>query len=193
MIHQGFDGTAEECWFGVGTDAVARGYNVLAFDGPGQGRAVRKQDLHFRPDWEAVITPVVNWTVARPDVDPGRIVLYGLSMGRYLAPRAAAYEPRLRAVIANEGVYDVFENDANAARMTTDQPREFVGKEPDAYNQVVAGMIRNDTEPLLGHHARPVGLRRGNPGRPDASPRGLHHERLGRPHPLPGPRPRRRG
>ena len=47
-------------------------------------------------------------------------------MGGYLAPRAAAYEPRLRAVIANEGVYDVFENDANAARMTTEQLREFV-------------------------------------------------------------------
>ena len=72
VVHQGFDGTAEECWFGVGADAVARGYNVLAFDGPGQGRAVRKQGLHFRPDWETVVTPVVNWTVARPDVDPDR-------------------------------------------------------------------------------------------------------------------------
>lgn len=146
VVHQGFDGTAEECWYGVGADAVARGYNVLAFDGPGQGRAIRKQGLHFRPDWEAVVTPVLNWTLVRPDVNPDRVVLYGISMGGYLAPRAAAYEPRLRAVIANEGVYDVFENDANAARMTTDQLSDFVKGSPDAYNQIVAGMIRNSTQ-----------------------------------------------
>lgn len=146
VVHQGFDGTAEECWFGVGADAVARGYNVLAFDGPGQGRAVRKQGLVFRPDWEAVIGPVLDWTVARPDVDPGRVVLYGISMGGYLAPRAAAYETRLRAVIANEGVYDVFENDAAAARMSPEQLRDFVENEPEAYNRVVAGMIQNSTQ-----------------------------------------------
>ncbi|MEN6342078.1 MAG: alpha/beta fold hydrolase [Methanospirillum sp.] len=146
IVHQGFDGTAEECWFGVGADAVARGYNVLAFDGPGQGRAIRKQGLHFRPDWENVVTPVLNWTLLRRDVDPARVVLYGISMGGYLAPRAAAYEPRLRAVIANEGVYDVFENDAFAARMTPDQLRDFIENEPDMYNQAVAGMIRNSTQ-----------------------------------------------
>lgn len=146
IVHQGFDGTAEECWYGVGAAAVRRGYNVLAFDGPGQGRAVRKQGLYFRPDWEAVVTPVVDWAVARPGVDPDRIVLYGISMGGYLAPRAAAHDHRLRAVVANEGVYDVFENDANAARMTTTELREFLFNQTDEYNRFVAGMIEHDVQ-----------------------------------------------
>lgn len=146
VVHQGFDGTAEECWFGVGADGVRRGYNVLAFDGPGQGRAVRKQGLHFRPDWEAVVVPVVDWTLARSDVDPDRVVLYGISMGGYLAPRAAAYEPRLRAVIANEGVYDVFENDAATGRMTTDELRDLVRNQTDEYNGFVAEMIEHDPQ-----------------------------------------------
>jgi alpha-beta hydrolase superfamily lysophospholipase len=146
IVHQGFDGTAEECWYGVGVDGIRRGYNVLAFDGPGQGQAIRKRGLHFRPDWEAVITPVVNWTVARPDVDPDRIVLYGISMGGYLAPRAAAYEHRLRAVIANEGVYDVFENDAFASRLTTAELRDFLYNNTEQYNQYVDAAIRNDTQ-----------------------------------------------
>jgi len=190
VVHQGFDGTAEECWFGVGADGVRRGYNVLAFDGPGQGRAVRKQGLHFRPDWEAVVTPVVDWTLARSDVDPDRVVLYGISMGGYLAPRAAAYEPRLRAVIANEGVYDVFENDAATGRMTTDELR--ARPQPDGRVQRLRRRDDRARPPaLLGDHARPVGVRRLDPGRADAGARGLHHERIGRPGPLPGPGPRR--
>ena len=89
---------------------------------------------------------MLNWTLARRDVDPDRVVLYGISMGGYLAPRAAAYEHRLRAVIANEGVYDVFENDAAASRMTTAQLRDFIEGQPEVYNQVVAGMINNSTQ-----------------------------------------------
>ena len=48
----------------------------------------------FRPDWEAVIGPVVDFAVTRPEVDPSRIALMGISFGGYLAPRAASGEPR---------------------------------------------------------------------------------------------------
>jgi pimeloyl-ACP methyl ester carboxylesterase len=146
IVHQGFDGVAEECWFSVGADAVSRGYNVLAFDGPGQGRAVRLQGLHFRPDWEAVVSPVVDWTLTRPETDPDRIVLYGISMGGYLAPRAAAYEPRLRAVIANEGVYDAFESSAAGSGMTADELRAIVRENASAYNLGVAGALEKSVQ-----------------------------------------------
>ena len=43
----------------------------------------------------------------RPDVDASRIVLYGASQGGYWAPRAAAFEHRLAALIADPGVVDV--------------------------------------------------------------------------------------
>jgi hypothetical protein len=53
----------------------------------------------LRPDWENVITPVVDYLLARPEADPARIVLTGLSLGGYLAPRAATAEHRLAACI----------------------------------------------------------------------------------------------
>jgi dipeptidyl aminopeptidase/acylaminoacyl peptidase len=49
---------------------------------------------------------VVDYLAARREVDPDGIMLMGLSMGGYLAPRAAAHEPRLRICIANPGVVD---------------------------------------------------------------------------------------
>ena len=61
-----------------------------------------------RFDWEAVITPIVDFALARPDVDPKRIALLGVSQGGYWAPRAAAFEHRLAAVIADPGVMRVW-------------------------------------------------------------------------------------
>ncbi len=108
ILTGGYDGTAEELYFSNGAAALARGYNVLAFDGPGQGTALVRQALVMRPDWEAVITPVVDYLHTRPDVDPAKIALIGLSLGAYLAPRAASAEHRLAACIADCGSYDLF-------------------------------------------------------------------------------------
>jgi alpha-beta hydrolase superfamily lysophospholipase len=108
VLTGGYDGTAEELYFLNGAAALARGYNVLAFDGPGQGAALVQQGLVMRPDWEAVVTPIVDFVLARPDVDPARIALIGLSLGAYLAPRAASAEHRLAACIADCGSYDLF-------------------------------------------------------------------------------------
>jgi alpha-beta hydrolase superfamily lysophospholipase len=86
--------------------AFERGYNVLAFDGPGQFGPLHRQGLHFRPDWEKVVTPVVDFALKLPGVDPKRVALMGISFGGELAPRAAAFEKRVAALIANDGVYD---------------------------------------------------------------------------------------
>ena len=106
LLNTGFDGSAEEMHWNGARAAVERGYNVLVFDGPGQFGPLHRQGLHFRPDWEKVVTPVVDFAVARADVDPNKITLYGASFGGYLAPRAAAFEPRLAACIADDGIYD---------------------------------------------------------------------------------------
>lgn len=63
VYNSGFDSTLEEAYFVVGDAALRRGYNVLAFDGPGQGAALRSQELVFRPDWEAVLTPVIDFAL----------------------------------------------------------------------------------------------------------------------------------
>jgi pimeloyl-ACP methyl ester carboxylesterase len=105
LFHGGFDSTEEELYFAGGAAAARRGYHVLAFAGPGQGSALRDQKLLFRPDWDAVVTPAVDWLLARPDVDPHRIALMGMSFGGQLASRAAAAEHRLAALIAYDGLY----------------------------------------------------------------------------------------
>ena len=106
MIHSGFDGgSAQEVHDGARA-AVERGYNVLAFDGPGQFGPLHRAGLHFRPDWEKVVTPLVHFALKLPGVDPEHIALMGVSFGGELAPRAAAFEKRIAALIANDGLYD---------------------------------------------------------------------------------------
>lgn len=107
ILNNGSDGPASAQWSQGGRAAVQRGWNAITFDGPGQGAALHRQHLYFRHDWEAVITPVVDYLVARPDVDPERIVLQGVSQGGYWAPRAAAFEHRLAALVADPGVMRV--------------------------------------------------------------------------------------
>jgi pimeloyl-ACP methyl ester carboxylesterase len=105
IIMTGLDGTAEELYFQA-LPAVERGYDCLVFEGPGQGAVIREKKIIFRPDWEKVVTPVVDFAVAQPGVDPDRIALEGRSFGGYLAPRAAAFEPRIKACIVDGGIYD---------------------------------------------------------------------------------------
>ncbi|WP_199920744.1 alpha/beta hydrolase family protein [Streptomyces sp. NRRL S-237] len=106
VVHNGFDGTAEELHFFGAMAAVERGYTVLD-GGPGMPGPRHHQGLVFRPDWENVITPVIDFAETIPEVDNGRIALVGLSMGGFLAPRAAAFEHRLAALIAVDGLYDL--------------------------------------------------------------------------------------
>jgi dienelactone hydrolase len=107
ILNNGSDGTVLDMWLQGGAAALERGYLCLTFDGPGQGQALHEQGLHFRPDWEAVIAPVLDYALGRPDVDPDRIALQGVSQGGYWVPRAVAFEHRVSAAIADPGVMDV--------------------------------------------------------------------------------------
>jgi alpha-beta hydrolase superfamily lysophospholipase len=107
IVHSGFDGNAEELYFTTGPQALNRGYHCLFFDGPGQGMALREKGLYFRPDWENVITPVVDFAIQQPGVDENRIALQGISQGGYLAPRALAFEHRIKAGIANGAMWSL--------------------------------------------------------------------------------------
>lgn len=107
VAHNGFDGTGEEIWSMVGRAGQERGYHVIAFEDPGQGQVIRELGLPFRPDWERVVGPVLDVAAARPDVRADRIGLLRISMGGVLAPRAAAFNDWIAAVVAFDGVYDM--------------------------------------------------------------------------------------
>jgi pimeloyl-ACP methyl ester carboxylesterase len=103
MILGGGDTTCEELYdFGGGAAAVRRGYNAFLWEGPGQvGAYATDRELTYRPDYEVPTRYAVDYVLSREDVDPKRLALSGHSMGGYFAPRAAAYEKRITAVIAN--------------------------------------------------------------------------------------------
>ena len=104
----GYDGTCEELYLLTGAAALDRGYNALTVDGPGQGSALIERGLTLRADWENVIAPIIDHLISRPEVDPDRIAVIGLSLGAHLAPRAASAEQRLAACIADCGSYDLY-------------------------------------------------------------------------------------
>jgi pimeloyl-ACP methyl ester carboxylesterase len=60
----------------------------------------------FRPDWESVITPVIDYAASRREIAAERIALFGYSMGAYLVARAAAFDSRVAALILDDGIYD---------------------------------------------------------------------------------------
>jgi pimeloyl-ACP methyl ester carboxylesterase len=102
----GYDSTAEEGLVYL-TGALERGYNAVVFEGPGQGAALYRDRLWMRPDFEVVLTPVIDLIAARPDVRADALVLVGRSFGGYLAPRAAAFEHRVAALVCDPAQPDM--------------------------------------------------------------------------------------
>jgi hypothetical protein len=107
IFNNGSDGSVVGAWTNGIAAALGRGWNAMTFDGPGQNAALVRQGLAFRPDWEKVITPVVDFLAARADVDGERLALLGVSQAGYWVPRALAFEHRIAAAVADPGVIDV--------------------------------------------------------------------------------------
>jgi 2,6-dihydroxypseudooxynicotine hydrolase len=99
----GLDSTKEE------TEAyeapfLARGMATLVFEGPGQGEA--QYDFAIRGDYEVPVAAVLDFVETRTDLDSARIGMWGVSLGGYYAPRAAAFDRRIKACIALGGPFD---------------------------------------------------------------------------------------
>ena len=109
MVIGGFDSTLEELYFFGPAAALRRGYNAIAFDGPGQGDAIREKKLVFRPDYEKPVSAAVEYALSRQEVDRDRLALKGVSFGGYLGARAAAFEHRLAAVVLDPGFWSFAE------------------------------------------------------------------------------------
>ena len=93
----------------------------------------------MRPDWEKVVTPVVDVAVKLPGVDPEKIILAGWSFGGFLVVRAAAFEPRATAVIADPRQWDQRDNVISALPLSDDQKADFPILTPSAWTQWSSG------------------------------------------------------
>jgi pimeloyl-ACP methyl ester carboxylesterase len=111
IIGGGFESNMEETYHAFGIAALERGYNILIYEGPGH-RALVNQGRGFIPEWEKAVSPIVDYIFANKSdelsfIDTNNLGLIGMSMGGYLAARAAAFEPRLAAVMCIDGVYNM--------------------------------------------------------------------------------------
>ena len=134
-------------------DLLRRGMATLAFDGPGQGEA--EYAFPIRGDYEAPVHAVFDWLEKRDDIDRDRIALWGVILGGYYAPRAAAFEKRAKACVGLSGPYrwlDVFDA-ANALTREAFRARSGAATLEEARDKAAAltleGVARNITCPLL--------------------------------------------
>ena len=105
----GADAFAEEIYFG-GCEVCERGYAMLLVDTPGRGSSMYVKNIKTRPDYEVPGKACFDYLFSRPEIDPERVALMGISMAGYYAPRVAAYEERIKALIAWCGCYSILDD-----------------------------------------------------------------------------------
>ena len=97
----GLDSTKEMMYYsGFANELARRGISTLMVDTPGSGEALRLRGLTARPDTEVWASACIDYLLTQPEVDPEQIGIVGWSLGGYFAPRAAAFEKRLKLVVA---------------------------------------------------------------------------------------------
>ena len=100
LMISGYDGCAEESWYSGGAAAMARGYNVLMLDGPGQGATLILKERYMQPEYEIVLDAAVKWLTDTHTKETGGLVIYARSFGGFLGARMAACSSvRLSAVV----------------------------------------------------------------------------------------------
>jgi pimeloyl-ACP methyl ester carboxylesterase len=131
VLIPGLDSTKEE-FFHHENAFLHRRMATLSMDGPGQGESGFA--LPIRPDYEVAVAAMLDALAGRDDLDLGRVGAVGVSLGGYYAPRAAAFEPRLRAVAAISGPYDFGERWDVLPPLTREAfiVKSGAGDEPDA-------------------------------------------------------------
>ena len=140
VMHGGFDSFLEEL-IRVGQYLSKAGYEVIMFEGPGQGAAIRKHNLTFTHEWEHPVAAVLDYFKLND------VTLIGISLGGYLALRAAAFEPRVARVVC----YDISNYDQHA-RGLHGAIYKFFLRNPGVYNRIAEKSMKNiATEWLIQH------------------------------------------
>ncbi|MCC7484389.1 MAG: alpha/beta hydrolase [Burkholderiales bacterium] len=108
VMFDGLDSAKEINTLFAGVEIANRGIHCIVIDGPGQGESLRLRNIYTRHDYEVAGTCAYDFVTSRPDVDPSRVAVGGLSMGGYYAPRIAAFEKRYAACVAWGAHFDYY-------------------------------------------------------------------------------------
>jgi pimeloyl-ACP methyl ester carboxylesterase len=130
LIHGGLDSFMEEL-FTAAYYLSQAGYEVILFDGPGQGAALRESNLYMTHRWEEPVSAVLDY------LQLDEVTLIGVSLGGYLALRAAAFEKRISRVVA----FDIFVYDQHGSGLQGAVYKFFL-KYPATYNWVARTAMR---------------------------------------------------
>jgi pimeloyl-ACP methyl ester carboxylesterase len=152
VLIPGLDSTKEE-FFAWESVFLQRGMATLSLDGPGQGETGFTIDI--RPDYEVAVSAVLDALTGRVDLDLDRVGAVGVSLGGYYAPRAAAFEPRLKAVAGISGPYDMAASWETMPALTRETVAHHTGASSEAeareraHELNLAGVAERIEQPCL--------------------------------------------
>ena len=152
LLLPGLDSTKEEFFYWEDV-FLKRGLAALSLDGPGQGEM--GYSTHIRPDYEAAVSALLDTLEKRGDLDLKRVGAVGVSLGGYYAPRAAAFEPRIKAVVPIGGPYnfgDCWDQLPSLTRETFQHhsgASDQAGARENAYKLDLAPVLGRIQQPML--------------------------------------------
>jgi alpha-beta hydrolase superfamily lysophospholipase len=147
LLLPGLDSTKEEFWEWEHV-FLQRGLATFSLDGPGQGET--GYTTHIHPNYEVAVTAALDhldW--------PGPVGVAGVSLGGYYAPRAAAFEPRVRAAAGVSGPFNFGEVWDNRPSLTKETFQHHSGaSSPEearekAFELSLEGVAERIERPLL--------------------------------------------
>ena len=157
LLLPGLDSTKEEFFYWENV-FLKRGLATFSLDGPGQGEC--GYNSHIRPDYETAVATALDTLTKRNDIDPHRIGLAGVSLGGYYAPRAAAFESRVKAAVGNCGPWNFGECWESLPGLTRAAFKYHSGATSDedarvrAHTLTLDGVAQKIKKPLLIIHGK---------------------------------------
>lgn len=162
VVNNGLDMPTSQTWACAGAGASERGYHWMTFDGPGQQAALYEKGIPSRPDWEGVLTPVLETLLRRPDVDPQRVAVIGLRQGGHWVPRALCFEHRFAAAVADPGIVDVSAPWTQSLTAPMRAHLDLGQREPFDREMHLAELFSPVLAATLNARAQPYGLNAGS-------------------------------
>ncbi len=151
LLLPGLDSTKEE-FFHWENVFLVRGMATISMEGPGQGET--GYETHIRPDYENAVRSMLDTLVWRDDLDHDRIGAVGVSLGGYYAPRAAAFEPRLKAAVAIGGPFNFGECWGRLPQITRETFIHHSGARDEAEAEQLAHQLT--LEEIAGEISQPL-------------------------------------